>query len=156
MEVFIDNYNNFIEQLKIIFNDENTISILDNNLLLNNDEKIIKGKIFNNKIFEIDFHSFYNQKIKIFSHKEENTKVLSESLFGNELCIKNLINNQPEEVKNIIWKHLHTLWLYSEYLNDNPNNEYIILMKNKLNPTQLESILGEKKIEFVKSDAKKK
>jgi len=156
MEVLIDNYNNFIDQLKIIFKDDNTIMILNKNFSLSNNEKINKCKFFNNKINEIDFHSFYANKIKIFSHKDENTKELSESLFGNELCIKNLLNNQPDEVKNIIWKYLHTIWLYSENLNNIPNKEYIILVKNKLNPTQLESILSNKKIEFVKSDAKKK
>ena len=70
----IDNYNNFIDQLKIIFKDENTIIILNKNFSLSNNEKINKCKIFNNKINEIDFHSFYANKIKIFSHKDENTK----------------------------------------------------------------------------------
>lgn len=157
MEIYINNYNNFIEQLKIIFNDENTNNILNNNLLLNDNEKINRGKLFNNKINEIDFHSFCNNKIKIFSHKDKITYEISESLFGNELCIKNLLNNQPEEVKNIIWKHLHTIWLFSEYLNDNPNEECIKLIKDKLiSQTQLVLPECDKKIEFIKSDAKKK
>lgn len=157
MEIYINNYDNFIEQLKIIFNDENTNNILNNNLALNDNEKINRGKLFNNKINEIDFNSFCNNKIKIFSHKDKITYEISESLFGNELCIKNLLNTQPEEVKQIIWKHLHTLWLFSEYLNENPNDEYIKLIKDKLIPqTQLVLPECDKKIEFVKSDAKKK
>ena len=148
MEMYIENYNNFIEQLKIIFSDNNTISILNENLSLEDNIKIEKGNLFRNKINDIDFNSFYNNKIKIFSHKDDNTLVISQSLFSAELCIKNLLNNQPEEVKTIIWKHLHTIWLYSEYLNETPNNDNIKLMKTKL--------FGEQKLEFIKTDARKK
>jgi hypothetical protein len=149
MEKYLENYDNFINQLKNIFiNDENTINILNNNLLLNDDEKINRGKYFSSKINEYDFNSFYNNKIKIFSHKNKETLVISESIFGNELHIKNLLNNQPEEVSKIIWNYLHILWYYSEELKNDKNEEYINLMNKKL-------LLEETKLGFVKSDIRK-
>lgn len=131
-EIFINNYNKFIDDLKNIFSDENTLNILNKNYNDADDKKLSKGEVFSILVKEIDFNNFINCKIKIFSHKEDNTLKLSESLLSNELCLKNLLNNQPEDLKIIIWKHLHTIWLSAEYLNDNPNTDYIELIKFKL------------------------
>jgi len=147
MELYLTNYNNFVEQLKMLFKDENILQILDANLLLDNNTKIEKGKIFTKKINEFDFNSFYNCKIKVFSHKNEKTMELSQIFFGEELCIKNLLNNQPEEIKNIIWNHLHNIWYYTECMEES-NNENIILMKKKL--------FGENNLSLIKVDARKK
>ena len=150
MDTYINDYNKFIEQLKIIFNNDNIINILDLKILLSNEEKIKNGCLFSTLINEFDYESFHNSKIKIFSHKDKVTQEISESLFGFDCCLKNLINNQPNEVKNVIWKHLHNIWLSSENLKQDQNMENIKLMKKKL------FAIDEFKMDFSKSDAKKK
>ena len=131
-EIFINNYNKFIDQLKIFFTSEDIHIILDKNYYEKDDIKINKGLLFSKIINETNFTIFLNSKIKIFSHKENNTLIISESLFTKDLSIKNLLNNQTDDIKNIIWKHLHTIWLSGEYLSDTPNKDYIELMKTKL------------------------
>jgi hypothetical protein len=148
MDIYCDYYNNFIEQLQNIFTDDKTKEILNNSLLLSNEIKYERGLVFSSKINEIDFNSFYNSKIKIFSHKNDDTYKISQSLFGAELCIKNLLNNQSIDIQNVIWKHLHILWYYSINKNEDLLEDNIKLMKTKL--------YNENKLELFKTDAKKK
>ena len=113
---YLYNYNNFLEQLKIIFSGEDTLNKLNELQSLPDDNKIIKGKLFNLLITDEYFKDFTKSKLKLFSHKSEHTQKISESLFGSELCIKNLLNNQSEEIKSIIWKYLHNIYLILELL----------------------------------------
>lgn len=53
---------------------------------------------------------FLNNKIKVFSSKEENTNNLSRSLFGDNLLLKNIFNNQDEMNKLILWDSLLHLY----------------------------------------------
>jgi len=57
------------------------------------------------------FELFMSNKIKLFSHKENETKTISESLFGEKLSLKKILNNQNDEIKIIIWTYLHTFYL---------------------------------------------
>ena len=113
---FIEYYDNFILQLKIIFTDNETNKILDDIKNLSNEEKLIKGNLFVESITDDFFDDFIKSKIKIFSHKNENTKKISESLLDSNLCLKNLLNNQPDAVKNVIWLKLHILYMTIELL----------------------------------------
>lgn len=113
---FIEYYDNFILQLKIIFTDNETNKILDDIKNLSNEEKLIKGNLFVESITDDFFDDFIKSKIKIFSHKNENTKKISESLLDSNLCLKNLLNNQPEAVKKVIWLKLHILYMTIELL----------------------------------------
>lgn len=113
---FIEYYDNFILQLKIIFTDNETNKILDDIKNLSNEEKLIKGNLFVESITDNFFDDFIKCKIKIFSHKNENTKKISESLLDSNLCLKNLLNNQPDAVKKVIWLKLHILYMTIELL----------------------------------------
>jgi hypothetical protein len=125
---FLDCYNNFISQLKIIFPQEDTILKLDSINELSNETKINMGQEFTNLISDKYIDMFLKCKIKIFSHKETDTKAISESLFGSNFCLKNLLNNQPEEVKKIIWGNLHKICLFAEIMKPEQNRD-----SNKVN-----------------------
>ena len=131
-------YNQFIQKLKNIFTDSATIKIL--NKYYNEDDTIKKDKclLFIKLIDEYDNDSFMNCKIKIFSHKNENTLTISNCLFGPDLSIKNLLNNQTNEIKIIIWNYMHTIYkTYKEH--ENIKNE-----SNELIKTKLYELLGDK------------
>ena len=116
---YLEYFNNFIQQLKIIFSNSETINILSTIEAYSDDVKIARGQLFCSSIRDENFDLFLKGKIKVFSHKSEDTQIISESLFGTEFCLKNLLNNQPDEVKKIIWINLHTLCIISELLKPN-------------------------------------
>ena len=109
-EEYLESFNNFINQLKIIFQDDDIQLILNNINLLSNEKKIYNGLLFVSLIDDDFFDLFVNSKIKLFSHKNQKSQEISESLFGIELCIKNILNNQSEQVKSVIWFKLHTIY----------------------------------------------
>lgn len=117
-ERFLVNYDNFIEQLKIIFTSDETQLVLNKLAELSNDSKIEHGIKYANSFDDTNFDLLVKNKIKVFSHKNPDTQKISESLFGSELCLKNLLNNQPDDVKEVIWINLHTLLLMSELLKE--------------------------------------
>ena len=129
-ERFLVNYNNFLDQLKIIFTSDETQSVLNNLVGLSNDSKIENGINYANAFDDTNFNYFIKNKIKVFSHKNPDTQKISESLFGSELCLKNLLNNQPDDVKEVIWVNLHTLLLMSELLKEPHNDERIKLLSD--------------------------
>jgi hypothetical protein len=133
-EQFVKNFNIFIEQLKVIFPNDDIMLILDNINSLSDEDKIKSGERFNNMITDEYFDMFIKSKIKVFSHKDSKTKEISESLFGENFCLKNLLNNQPDDVKLVIWTHLHTLYFMTELQkpSDTINTERISVLSNML------------------------
>ena len=123
---YIEYFNNFIKQLKIIFqdDDENNINIiLDDINILSDEEKVNCGNSFVSMLLEDKyFELFISNKIKLFSHKETETKNISESLFGEKLSLKKILNNQNEEIKTIIWTYLHTFYLLLQLSYSESNN----------------------------------
>jgi hypothetical protein len=123
----VDNYNNFLEQLKVIFPD-NTDSF---NYFLseNDDDKYNRCLSFVNSFNDEHFEMFSKSKLKVFSHKSPDTLAISSSLFMvNTECkfyLKELLNNQPDQVKLIIWNNLYTVYLLTELTRDVPNNSRI-------------------------------
>ncbi len=113
---YLKHHANFIDQLKIIFSSEETNKILTTISQTSDETKLTRAKLFSSSISGDNFDLFIKNKIKVFSHKSPDTQAISESLFGPELCIKNLLNNQPDEVKNVIWSDLHTLCMIGELL----------------------------------------
>jgi len=56
-------------------------------------------------------------KIKLFSHKDKNTLEVSESIFGSEITLKRIFNNQDESVKTLFWSDLKNLLIsYNNYI----------------------------------------
>jgi hypothetical protein len=109
-DLYLESFNNFINQLKIIYIDDDIQKILTTINEYQNTKKIYNGLYFSSLIDDEHFDLLINNKIKLFSHKNVKTQEISESLFGKELCIKNILNNQPDDVKNIIWFNLHSLY----------------------------------------------
>jgi hypothetical protein len=107
---YLESFNNFIKQLKIIFTDDETHKILDSINNYTNEKKIYNGLLFSSLMIDEYFDLFINSKIKLFSHKNPKTQELSESLFGTEFCLKNILNNQPDDVKKVIWFNLHSIF----------------------------------------------
>lgn len=115
--MFLDYFNSFIKQLKIIFPDAQVTEILTQIENENDDSKKARGLYFAGLIDEENFDLFLRSKIKLFSHKNELNKQLSESLFNENLSLKSMLNNQPDDIKKIIWSYLHNLYLHSN-IND--------------------------------------
>jgi len=113
---YLDYLNKFIDQLKIFFLDKNSTKILNKVQQETDESKIVLGQTFVKNLSNENFELFITSKIKLFSHKNEETKQLSESLFGANLSLKQLLNNQTEEVKKTIWAYLHVIYLYSYLL----------------------------------------
>ena len=113
---YLSNYNTFVEQLKIIFSGDETHKKLHEINGQSDKEKILRGITFCESVTDEHFNDFVKSKIKVLSHKSQETQKISESLFGADFCLKNLLNNQPEEIKAIIWSHLHNIYLVTELL----------------------------------------
>jgi hypothetical protein len=130
-EQYLKHHNNFIDQLKLIFPSEETKKILDNISQSSDESKLTRAQLFSSSISGDNLDMFVKNKIKVFSHKNPDTQIISESLFGTEFCIKNLLNNQPEEVKKIIWTDLHTLCMIGEMLNSENVDENKVKILNQ-------------------------
>jgi len=135
---YLQMFSHFIEQLKVIFPDEETTKFLCEIDSLSDQDKISRGQNLSLSIDDKNFDLFCYSKIKVFSHKSEKTLAISESLFGNNLYLKNILNNQPDEVKKIIWNNLHTLCFLSELLKPEnlQDNERIIKLTKLINTSE--------------------
>lgn len=123
MNDFFSNYSNFILHIKNIFPDN---ELFENLLNESNEEQLNRVKKFNDSLNTVTlFNYFLKNKIKLFSHKEKNTTLISESLFGSDITLKKIFNNQDESVKLLFWSDLKSLLLsYNKYiLSIDPDNE---------------------------------
>lgn len=125
-------FNDFISHLQEMFIESDTLINIVNEPT---DKKLERLDKFNKSISSItNFNYLLKNKIKLFSHKDKDTQSISESLFGSELTLKKIFNNQDEIVKSLFWSDLQNLLLiYNEYLlvND-PNNDKIQERINKI------------------------
>jgi hypothetical protein len=113
MNDFITNYSDFILHVKNIFPDNNLFEkLLDETP----EEKINRFKKFNDLLNNTTlFNHFVKNKIKLFSHKDKSTLDVSESIFGSEITLKKIFNNQDESVKLLFWSDLKSLLLSYNY-----------------------------------------
>jgi len=126
MNDFSSKYAEFISHIKNVF---------PNNVFL---EKILNESIGEqlNRVKKLDeslssttlFNYFLKNKIKLLSHKEKDTTKVSESMFGSEITLKKVFNNQDETVKLLFWTDLKKLVLsyYKHILPNNPNDKKLI------------------------------
>lgn len=131
-EQYLKYYNSFIEQLKIIFPSEETVQVLNTINQTSDESKLTRAQLFSSSISGDNLDMFVKNKIKVFSHKSPDTQAISESLFGPEFCIKNLLNNQPEEVKKVIWTDLHHLCMIGELLKLEEDENKVKLLKQTI------------------------
>lgn len=132
VKTFVEKYNEFIEQISFLFATQEYKSLL---LKLNNetkDKKWIKGVRFQQKLTDEYFDLFIESKIKLFSHKEEPTKMLSESLFGEDLSLKKIFNNRDDNTKFVLWSYLHVMVLMVELAQKKKNKERVNKLKDLL------------------------
>ena len=105
-------YEQFVNKLKTIYKDDvewiNQRTNLTSKQVKRNLSNFVK-LLDDEEVFEM----FLTKKLKSFSSKNENTDNLSKSLFSDDLTLKNILNNQPEQVKNLIWQDLHHIYLES-------------------------------------------
>jgi hypothetical protein len=89
--------NDFLESIR---NEEQTQYVIRVNSLI----KSLKS--------QVNFNNFAKSKIKVFSHKDADTIIISESLFGKNLSLKKILNNQDDSIKDLLWNQLHRMVLY--------------------------------------------
>jgi hypothetical protein len=149
MEVkYLELYNSFLNelsQLNLVNNE-----VIDN-LINETDEKKIKNGT--QLVLSIDnavnFNYLLNSKIKLFSHKNPDTMHISEVLFGKNLSLKKIFNNQSDEVKNQFWFYIHNIVYYISKIHfDNEKSaDYIDKLEVLINTSTVKnkSILDTKK-----------
>jgi hypothetical protein len=114
--------NDFLESIKD--EDQTQYVIRVNNLI-----KTLKN--------QVNFNNFAKSKIKVFSHKESDTLHISESLFGKNLSLKKIFNNQNEMIKDLLWSQLHRMVLYELEQQNKPLKDKNIYERiEKLKPIQ--------------------
>lgn len=150
---YLECFNNFINQLKIIFVEDDIHKTLDEFNEYTNEKKIYNGLYFSSLLDDEHFDLLVNSKIKLFSHKNPKTQEISESLFGKDFCLKNILNNQPDDVKKIIWFNLHSLYLTIEKTkSEEIQNKVRLNLINKL----INNTDEKPKINFSSKDTKNK
>ena len=128
---YIQNYNKLLTKIKTYF-DEEANKIVDSVKDLNDTTKLNNGKLLCELLNEELFDGLLKSKVKIFSSKEELTNKVSNSLFGEKLSLKMILNNKTEEIKKNIWFHIHTIVLLVELNNKERNNDRITKLTNLL------------------------
>ena len=120
---YIENYNSLVEQMVFLFKDDDHKQLLEVLKNQSKDKKWLKGvklqQCLTNELFDL----FIDSKIKLFSHKDENTKNVSESLFGEELSLKKVFNNRDEHTKFVLWSYLHLMMLMVELALEKKTNK---------------------------------
>ena len=115
MTDFSSQYFNFISHIKNVSPND---TFFENLLIETQEQQLDRVKKFNDSLYNITlFNYFLKNKIKLFSHKEKNTTIVSESMFGPDITLKKIFNNQDETVKLLFWMDLKQLLLsYNKYL----------------------------------------
>ena len=145
-EKFLEEYNVFLRQLKTLFETDDDKSLVGNLIEECESDKISRGKQFYDSIEEeYLFELFCKSKVRLFSSKDDNTLVVSNSLFGDNLPLKKLINNQSTSTKEIIWKYLHLFYFLYESNNNNRTDRKTKISKllKKSESVKSESVMSE-------------
>lgn len=136
-------YRNLINSVESVY--KTKLKEFDN---ITNNQIHTNSDVFYNLLEEERLYLlFLNNKIKVFSSKEENTSKLSKSLFGDKLLLKNIFNNQDEMNKLILWDSLLNLYNSIEKSNNNRSerlsdlNEKFNYIKVKLSEHVKDQIL---------------
>jgi hypothetical protein len=136
-------YKNIVKNIENIFGFELEV-FNDINYDFINKRSLLFYEIMENENL---FVLFINNKIKVFSSKNDDSHQLSKSLFGEIILLKNLFNNQPEEDKNNLWSLLLGFYLFLEENNKNRNDrikllhERMSVLKQKISNDIKENIL---------------
>jgi hypothetical protein len=114
-ELIIKNYDSMLRTINKFYD-------IDISVYQNYENKYERCVNFHNMISsnEDNLILFINRKIKLFSSQNEITGFLSVSLFGDNLPIKNLLNNQPVINKLRMWQSMYEIFIsVNNYLGEN-------------------------------------
>jgi len=143
MNDFSHNYLTFLSHVKTVFLDNNFVESLFNESF---EEQITRVKKLDNSLNNTTlFNYLVKNKIKLFSHKEKDTLAVSESLFGSDITLKKIFNNQEDSVKIIFWNDLKKLLVsyYKYSLSLNSDNNIMQsdnnIMQNRMNKLIVEN-----------------
>lgn len=126
-EDIADRYNNIVSTIEKILGFQ--IEVLQNK---NSDFILERSEIFYRSLEDKDlFNLFVSNKIKVFSSKSETTQLVSESLFGRDLLLKNVFNNRTEDQKLKLWDLMLNFYKFIESNNDDRSNR-IEVINNRL------------------------
>ena len=150
MEIeYLEIYNSFLTELsQLNLADTEIIDTLikdDNTKKFNNGNQLVLA--INTTV---NFNNLLNSKIKLFSHKNPDTLQISESLFGKNLSLKKVFNNQSDEIKNKLWFYIHKIVLLTYKINLIENNDE----KNKDKINKLEILINNYQKESINSSIK--
>jgi hypothetical protein len=123
MNDFFSYYSNFILHIKNVISDDD---FFENLICETREQQLERVKKFNDSLCTTTLlNHFIKNKIKLFSHKEKDTTSVSESMFGPEITLKKIFNNQDEIVKELFWTDLKYLLIsYNKYiLSINPDDK---------------------------------
>ena len=98
------------------------------------------------------FLLFKRKKIKLFSSKLIETNLISESLLGSEVTLKNVFNKKSDETKSILWGHLHELYVLTSDLAEEKNENKINEIKALINKNNFSNFSKDEVSEKVKKD----
>ena len=133
---YLQNYNLLIEQIAFLFTEEDYKEYI---IILNGeskDKKWLRGVKFQQQLTDELFDIFVDSKIKLFSHKDDNTKNISESLFGSELSLKKIFNNRDDNTKFVLWSYLHLIVLMVELTQKTQNKERVKKLSKLINDNE--------------------
>ena len=127
-------YDNIIEYLLDVKNEISIVNDksepIDIELILTNykNETIINKESRCQNFYKLlkdnrIFIPFSKSKVKAFSHKTEINTQLSHSLFDSILSLKNLLNNQDNNIKQKLWMRLFGLYILLDNVNKSDNKE---------------------------------
>lgn len=129
-EKFLEEYDLFLSQLEGLFEEENDKNLVSNLKNSCESDKLSRGNLFYSSLEDKElFDLFCKSKVKLFSTKDEKTRVISNSLLGDDLPLKKLINNQNQRTKDIIWKYLHLFYFLYESDNSNRKDRKSVVSK---------------------------
>ncbi len=123
MENSINVYNEFLDTVQ---------SLTKNNTSAYKDNVEDRLNKFYQSLQNSDIFSLFSMTtIKVFSAKTEETHSVSTSLFGENLTLKHIFNNQNEEIKCKLWELLLNMYIQLERVKNN-NQEKISTLKDAL------------------------
>jgi hypothetical protein len=114
MDNCINIYNDLLESIPNVTK-EQIDEIKNNNDKVKNHLDLFYKSLKNEDLFLL----FCMAKIKVFSSKTSETFELSNSLFGENLSLKYIFNNQSEILKHKLWDLLFNLYIQLEKHNEN-------------------------------------
>ena len=125
VKTFLQNYNFLIDQLAYLFTDEDYKLCISDLNKETKDKKWQRGLDFNKLLTDEHFNLFIESKTKLFSHSEDITKIISESLFGEKLSLKKIFHNREESIRFVLWYYLFIMMLMIEISKKEKNEERI-------------------------------